>query len=70
MEICRPEGPGEIVDLGLGLLEAKHLLMGVQRAVVGHRASQHGWLRPDAGTRSCVWRVQSDQEPGRRAGCA
>jgi hypothetical protein len=33
MEICRPEGLGEIAGLGLSLPEATQLLTNVQRAV-------------------------------------
>jgi hypothetical protein len=38
MEICRPEGLGDIANLGLTLLEAKQLLASVQRAVVSGQA--------------------------------
>ena len=54
MEICRPEGLGEIADLGLSLPEAKQLLTSVQRAVVASQADQHGRLRPYC--RSCSGR--------------
>ena len=47
MEICRPEGLGEIADLGLTLAEAKRLLTSVQRAVVASQADHHGRLRPE-----------------------
>jgi len=47
MEICRPEGLGEIADLGLSLHEAKQLLTSLQRAVVASQADQHGRRRPD-----------------------
>src|SRR5271170_7421472 len=50
MEICRPEGLGEIADLGLTLAEAKRLLTSVQRAVVAGQADHHGRLRPDCRT--------------------
>jgi hypothetical protein len=42
MEICRPEGLGEIADLGLSLPEAKQLLTNVQRALVGRQADNQG----------------------------
>jgi hypothetical protein len=51
MEICRPEGLGEIAGLGLTLAEAKRLLTSVQRAIVASQADHHGRLRPDC--RSC-----------------
>ena len=44
--ICRPEGPGDIANLGLTLAEAKQLLARVQRAVVSRQADSHGQLRP------------------------
>jgi hypothetical protein len=34
VEICRPGGLGDIATLGLTLLEAKQLLVSVQRAIV------------------------------------
>ena len=46
MEICRPEGLGEIADLGLTLAEAKRPLTSVQRAVVASRADHHGRRHP------------------------
>jgi hypothetical protein len=51
VEICRPEGLGEIANLGLTLPEAKQLLASVQRAVVTRQADGHGQLRPCC--RSC-----------------
>jgi hypothetical protein len=48
MEICRPEGLGEIADLGLTLAEAKQLLTSIQRAVVASQANHRGFVRiPD-----------------------
>ena len=41
VEICRPEGLGEIANLGLTLPEAKQLLASVQRAVVTRRREPH-----------------------------
>ena len=41
IEICRPEGLGDIADLGLTLPEAKQLLAGIQRAVVSAQAVSH-----------------------------
>jgi hypothetical protein len=46
VEICRPEGLGDIANLGLTLPEAKQLLASVQRAVVSRRVDSHGQLRP------------------------
>ena len=46
IEICRPEGLGDIADLGLTLPEAKQLLASVQRAVVSAQAVSHGLQRP------------------------
>ena len=66
MEICRPEGLGEIADLGLSLPEAKQLLTSVQRAVAASQADQHGRLRPDC--RSCSGRCHvKDWRPHRIA---
>lgn len=66
MEICRPEGLGEIADLGLTLPEAKQLLTSVQRAVVAGQADNHRLFRPDC--RSCSGRCQvKDWRPHRIA---
>jgi hypothetical protein len=46
MEICRPEGLGDIANLGLTSPEAKQLLASVQRAVVSGQADNHGLQRP------------------------
>jgi hypothetical protein len=51
VEICRPEGLGEIANLSLTLPEAKQLLASVQRAVVSGQIDSHGLLRPCC--RSC-----------------
>jgi hypothetical protein len=51
VEIWRPEGLGEIANLGLTLPEAKQLLASVQRAVVSGQVDSHGLLRPCC--RSC-----------------
>jgi hypothetical protein len=50
-EICRPEGLGDVANLGLTLPEAKQLLASVQRAVVTSQVDSHGQLRPCC--RSC-----------------
>jgi hypothetical protein len=52
LEICRPEGLGNIANLGLTLPEAKQLLASVQRAVVSGQVDRHGLLRPCC--RSCA----------------
>jgi hypothetical protein len=46
IEICRPDGIGDIANLGLTLPEAKQLLASVQRAVVSAQAVTHG-LQPE-----------------------
>ena len=66
MEICRPEGLGEIAHLGLTLAEAKQLLTSIQRAVVASQADHHGRFRPDC--RSCSARCHvKDWRPHRVA---
>ena len=42
---CRPEGFGDIAELGLTLPEAKQLLASVQRAVISARVVSHGLQR-------------------------
>jgi hypothetical protein len=54
LEICRPEGLGDVANLGLTLPEAKQLLASVQRAVVTSQVDSHGQLRPSC--RSCSGR--------------
>lgn len=51
MEISRPDGLGDIANLGLTLAEAKQLLARVQQEVVAAQADNHAILRPDC--RSC-----------------
>jgi hypothetical protein len=51
VEICRPEGLGDITNLGLTFPEAKQLLASVQRAVVSGQVDSHGLQRPCC--RSC-----------------
>jgi hypothetical protein len=46
IDICRPEGLGDIADLGLTLPEAKQLLASVQRAVIAAQADSHRLQRP------------------------
>jgi hypothetical protein len=47
MEISRPDGIGDIANLGLTLAEAKLLLAGVQQGVVAGQTDSHATLRPD-----------------------
>ena len=47
MEISRPEGLGDIANLGLTLAETKQLLAAVQQGVVAAQADGHATLRPD-----------------------
>src|SRR5277367_6785804 len=51
MEISRPDGVGDIANLGLTLAEGKRLLAGVQQGVVAAQAASHATQRPDC--RSC-----------------
>src|SRR3981081_3498309 len=47
MEISRPDGLGDIADLGLTLAEAKLLLANVQREIVAAQARDHIVRLPD-----------------------
>jgi hypothetical protein len=51
MTISRPDGLGDIADLGLTLAEAKLLLAQVQQQLVAEQANTHAILRPAC--RSC-----------------
>src|ERR1700679_2056281 len=51
MAITRPDGLGDIANLGLSLSEARQLLMQVQQQVVADQATTHATFRP--GCRSC-----------------
>jgi hypothetical protein len=51
MAISRPDGLGDIANLGMTLSEAKHLLVQVQQQVVAEQANTHAMFRP--GCRSC-----------------
>ena len=51
MAISRPDGLGDIANLGLTLAEAKLLLAHVQQQVVAEQANNHAMFRPDC--RSC-----------------
>ena len=66
IEIRRPDGLGEIANLGLTLAEGKRLLAGVQQVVVAAQADDQAALRPDC--RSCGWRCHvKDWKPSRIA---
>ena len=47
MEISRPDGLGDIANLGLTLSEAKQLLANVQRGIAAAQARDHVVRRPD-----------------------
>jgi hypothetical protein len=47
MEITRPDGIGDIADLGLTLVEAKRLLAGLQQEIVAAQVREHAACRPD-----------------------
>ena len=47
MAISRPDGLGDIANLGLTLAEAKQLLVSVQQEVVAAQAHHHAMFRPD-----------------------
>src|ERR1700722_5621109 len=51
MAISRPDGLGDIANLGLTLVESKLLLAQVQQQVVAEQAPPHATFRPDC--RSC-----------------
>jgi hypothetical protein len=49
MAISRPDGLGDIANLGITLSEAKQLLVQGQQQVVADQATTHAKFRPDAG---------------------
>jgi hypothetical protein len=53
--IGRPDGLGDLANLGLTLTEAKQLLGQVQQQIVGAQADTHAMFRPDC--RSCAGHV-------------
>jgi hypothetical protein len=66
MEINRPDGLGDIGQLGLTLAEAKQLLALVQQEIVTAQADNHAVLRPDCS--SCGGRCHiKDWRPHRIA---
>jgi hypothetical protein len=58
MEIARPDGLGDIANLGLTLSEAKLLLANVQREIVATQARDHVVRRPDCPRCDGVCRVK------------
>jgi hypothetical protein len=66
MAISRPDGLGDIANLGLTLAEAKLLLAEVQKQLVAEQANTHAAFRPDC--RSCGGTCHvKDWEPHRIA---
>ncbi len=66
MAISRPDGLGDIANLGLTLAEGKLLLAQVQQQVVAEQANTHATFRPDC--RSCGGRCHvKDWQPHRIA---
>jgi hypothetical protein len=57
MPISRPDGLGDIADLGLTLAEAKLVLAQVQQQLVAVQAHHHAMVRPDC--RSCGGRCHA-----------
>lgn len=55
MTISRPDGLGDIADLGLTLAESKLLLAQLQQQLVAEQANTHAAFRPDCGScgRTC-----------------
>jgi hypothetical protein len=58
MEISRPDGLGDIANLGLTLSVAKLLLANVQREIAAARARDHVARRPDCPRCDGVCRVK------------
>src|SRR5580692_8438864 len=66
MPISRPDGLGDIANLGLTLAEAKLLLAQVQESVDAAQVDTHATFRP--GCRSCCGSCQvKDSQPHRIA---
>src|SRR4051812_5852976 len=66
MTISRPDGLGDIVDLGLTLAEAKLLLKLRQQQLVAEQANTHATSRPDCGSCGRTCQVK-DRQPHRIA---
>jgi hypothetical protein len=47
MAISRPDGLGDLANLGLTLVEAKQVLAHIQQDVVAAQAGSHATCRPD-----------------------
>jgi hypothetical protein len=47
MAISRPDGLGDIANLGMTLSEAKHLLVQSQQQVVAEQVNTHAMFRPN-----------------------
>jgi len=62
MEISRPDGLGDIGNLGLTLAEAKQLLAAVQREVAAAQAGAHAARRPVCPCRAGVCHVKDHRE--------
>jgi len=60
MEISRPDGHGDIANLGLTLSEAKQLLANVQRGIAAAQARDHVVRRPDCPRCDGVCHVKKD----------
>jgi hypothetical protein len=58
LEIDRPEDLGDLADLGLTLSQGKHLLAGVQQAVVAARSRDHAARRPKCRTCGVVCQLK------------
>ena len=66
MTVSRPDGLGDIANLGMTLAEAKLLLAQVQQQVVAAQVDTHATFRPDC--RSCGRRCHvKDWQPHRIA---
>ena len=66
MTISRPDGLGDIADLGLTLAEAKRLLAQLQQQLVAEQADTHAAVRPDCGSCGGTCQVK-DWQPHRIA---
>ena len=62
MEIRKPDGLGDIVNLGLTLSEAKLVLANVQREIATAQARDHVVRRPDCSRRDGVCRMKDFRE--------
>jgi hypothetical protein len=67
MEISRPDGLGDIANLGLTQSEAKLLLANVQREIAAAQATDHVVRRPDCPRCDGVCHVKDYRDHGRDA---